>query len=98
MIITIKPRQHGKTTALILQSAKDNIPIVCASTGHVKYIVRLAKTMGVTNLPDPIPYYQNTKLLGGPSACYIDGDDRILQMLIHARINEATFTEYKDEY
>jgi hypothetical protein len=97
MIITIKPRQHGKTTALILQSAKDNIPIVCASTGHAEYIVRLAKTMGVTNLPDPIPYYINTKLLGGPSVCYVDDADRILQMIIHARIKEATFTKYKDE-
>ena len=37
MKITIKPRQHGKTTALIQQSAMDNIPIVCDSAGHAEY-------------------------------------------------------------
>lgn len=91
------PRQSGKTTLLIKESARTNRPIIVATGVDVQRIVDMAQEMGL-QIPEPISafqwinnHYRGSKLVTVDSFL-IDDCDRVLATVFGGTIDKITYT------
>lgn len=94
-IINVR-RGSGKTTNLIYESNKKEIPIVCDTKSQCSFIEKKAKYMGV-RIPEPIciyDLYSSDKFRGRakPEKILIDELPRVLSLITGCEIETATMT------
>lgn len=94
-IINIR-RGFGKTTNLIYESNKKDIPIVCGSKSQCRFIEEKAEQMRI-RIPKPIWIYDlcdSNKFRGGekPERILIDELPNVLSSIIGCTIDTATMT------
>jgi hypothetical protein len=94
MKIDMRPRMCGKSHDLILKSAAWNMPIVCPTHADVERLLATARNIGC-HIPCPIDVSQckvRPDYMRGIKGVLVDDADRILQELVRAPIEEATWT------
>lgn len=84
-------RSTGKTTELVLMSAKTGIPIICC--GSNVYLIGKAKELNVS-IPNPVQYTQAHKIAGGKA--YVDDADWILQRLLGLDVEAIAISDERN--
>lgn len=101
MIRIIKPRGSGKTTDIIKESYKLNVPIVVSDQYRKKFVKDLANQLGIKIL-EPITIYDikngNTRGLSSTNkGVLIDDIDHVMQsFLFEYTLSIAGFTVSSD--
>lgn len=85
MKVICKSRQCGATTDIIYYSVRTGIPIVTRDSNSAKIILHMAKSLGIENLPAPIPY--NYKNLDKYDKVIVDDANIILGALLGTSID-----------
>ncbi|MHA4074557.1 hypothetical protein [Bacillus cereus] len=81
-------RACGKTTELIKKASVNNLYIVCASKGRVRYVSDLAKKLGL-DIPYPISISE-LPLHGYMKEVLVDDVEDVLSALIGRRVTGAS--------
>lgn len=82
MELIFEPRQSGKTTKLLKDSAKNNIPIVTHNLEQVKLIKRMANDLNIV-IPEPLTYNKILKSLPSnkKQKVYLDDIEVLLSII-----------------
>jgi len=91
MKVITGPRQCGKTTMLIQESAATGVPIVCLDALRREQVMRLARQLGY-EIPIPMTVSEQTTN-GYAEEVLVDDTDVILQHTLHARINTVVLNQ-----
>ncbi|WP_373737270.1 hypothetical protein [Jeotgalibaca porci] len=93
--VICEPRMRGKTTRMIVESHKKQIPIVVSNATQVKIIIEKAKEMG-KEIPKPISAFdllRNRERYNLIHGVLIDEASAVLSIVLGARIEGMTVTK-----
>ena len=94
MELIIKGPYQGKTLSLVRESAETKIPILSYSSGHMRYLKRLAAEHGL-EMPDPISIdtirnQENYLKIHRVDKIYIDDLDIFLTEMLGVEVERTT--------